>query len=111
MDTLVGGRGATLSGGQRARIALAPALLTQPRVLILDESTARLDNTSDAELATALHQEGRTTVVITHRRATIRRCDRIAVLDAGRVTEEGTWEELSGRSESALNRCLVHIPA
>ncbi|MEU2271461.1 ATP-binding cassette domain-containing protein, partial [Streptomyces olindensis] len=110
MDTLVGERGATLSGGQRARIALARALLVRPRVLVLDESTAHLDNTGDAQLAAALREEGRTTIVIAHRPATIRRADRIAVLEKGRITEEGTWEDLTSRPGSALNRVLT-VPA
>ncbi|MFJ8692618.1 hypothetical protein [Streptomyces roseolilacinus] len=75
----------------------------------MDESTAHLDNASDVELATTLHQEGRISVIIAHRRATIRRADRIAVLEAGRVAEEVTWEELTGRPDSALNRSLVDI--
>ncbi|MGY1427536.1 ABC transporter ATP-binding protein [Streptomyces sp. MN12] len=111
MDTLVGERGTTLSGGQRARVALARALLVRPRVLILDESTAHLDNTGDAQLAAALREEGRTTIVIAHRPATIRRADRIAVLEKGRITEEGTWEELTSRPDSALNHILALTPS
>ncbi|GGP43385.1 ABC transporter ATP-binding protein [Streptomyces calvus] len=111
MDTQVGERGATLSGGQRARIALARALLARPRILVLDESTAHLDNAGDAELAAALQDEDRTTIVIAHRRATVRRADRIAVLEAGRVTEVGTWEELTADPASALHRVLAATPA
>ncbi|MEV1012005.1 ABC transporter ATP-binding protein [Streptomyces sp. NPDC049881] len=110
LDTLVGERGATVSGGQRARIALARALVTGPRVLVLDETTAHLDNAGDARLAAALRGSGRTTIVIAHRRATIRRADRIAVLEGGRVVEEGTWEELTARQDSALHRVLADTP-
>ncbi|GLW11507.1 hypothetical protein Misp01_66350 [Microtetraspora sp. NBRC 13810] len=105
LDSIVGERGATLSGGQRARVALARALLTDPGVLILDEATAHLDTVGDAELARLLAGRDTTTIVIAHRPATIRRAHHIAVLENGQVVEEGTWDTLTS-TDSALRRLL-----
>ncbi|AKH17754.1 ABC transporter ATP-binding protein [Deinococcus soli (ex Cha et al. 2016)] len=95
-DTVVGERGVKLSGGQRQRVAIARAILKDPRILILDEATSALDNESEALVQAALERlmQGRTTFVIAHRLSTIRNADRILVMDAGRVTEDGTHAQL-----------------
>ena len=109
-DTTVGEHGLTLSGGQRQRVALARAILTDPRLLVLDDATSAVDARVEHEIHEALKQvmEGRTTLLIAHRRSTLNLADRIAVLDAGRLADIGTHEELQQRS--ALYRRLLTDP-
>ncbi|MEU4485420.1 ABC transporter ATP-binding protein [Streptomyces purpurascens] len=96
LDTVVGERGYRLSGGERQRMTIARLLLARQRVVILDEATAHLDNTSEAAVQEALTEalEGRTAVVIAHRLSTVRSADQILVVEAGRIVERGTHEEL-----------------
>jgi ATP-binding cassette subfamily B protein len=109
-DTKVGEHGLTLSGGQRQRVALARAILTDPRLLVLDDATSAVDAQVEHEIHEALGQvmQGRTTLLIAHRRSTLNLADRIAVLDGGRLADIGTHEELQDRC--ALYRRLLTDP-
>ncbi|HYY04844.1 MAG TPA: ABC transporter ATP-binding protein [Gaiellaceae bacterium] len=100
-DTVLGERGFSLSGGQRQRIAIARAILADPAVLVLDDATSAVDATKEHEIRAALAtvMQGRTTLVIAHRPATIALADRVAVLEGGRIVEEGTHQELLRRSD------------
>lgn len=109
LDTVLGERGLRLSGGERQRLMLARALLTRPQLLILDEATSAVDGPQAALIDQAVGRlRGELTVlVIAHRPATARRADRVAVLEAGRVIECGSWQRLSADPNSALNRLLA----
>jgi ATP-binding cassette, subfamily B, bacterial MsbA len=98
-DTVVGERGVKLSGGQRQRVAIARAILKDPAILILDEATSNLDTESERLIEDALAKllVGRTTLIIAHRLSTVRRADRLVVLDHGRIVEEGTHSALLAR--------------
>jgi ATP-binding cassette subfamily B protein len=102
-ETVVGERGLTLSGGQRQRIAIARALITEPRILILDDATSSVDATTEEAIKRGLREAmaGRTTFVVAHRLSTISLADEIVVMDAGRIVDRGTHEEL-------LERCPLY---
>jgi ATP-binding cassette, subfamily B, bacterial len=110
-ETVLGERGFSLSGGQRQRVAIARAILADPAVLVLDDATSAVDATKEHEIRSALRtvMEGRTTLVIAHRPATIALADRVALLDCGGIVEEGTHGELL--RESARYRALLALEA
>jgi len=105
-ETLVGERGVKLSGGERQRVAIARAFLADSPILILDEATSSLDSESELLIQKAMERlmVGRTTIVIAHRLSTVRSLDRLLVFDKGRVTEEGTHEQLVGRDGGIYRR-------
>jgi len=96
LDTMIGERGIKLSGGQRQRVAIARALLADPKILILDEATSNLDTESEAFIQESMNRliQGRTTIVIAHRLSTIRKADQILVIERGRISEQGTHDDL-----------------
>ena len=105
-DTQIEERGANLSGGQRQRIAIARALITQPRILILDEATSALDYESERAVQASMRKivRGRTVLIVAHRLAAVRHCDRIISLENGAIVEQGTHETLLVRTDSLYGR-------
>lgn len=108
-DTVIGERGVTLSGGQRQRLAIARALLTSPRILILDDSTSAIDSQTEDAIQKAIRRilEGRTTLLITHRLSQIRWADRVLLIRKGELVDQGTHEELLARSRD-YRRIFAH---
>ncbi|MBA2277204.1 MAG: ABC transporter ATP-binding protein, partial [Chloroflexia bacterium] len=108
-ETVIGERGVTLSGGQRQRLAIARALLTSPRILMLDDSTSAIDSATEDEIQQAIHRilKGRTTLLITHRLSQIRWADKVLLIRQGRLIDQGTHDELLARCD-LYRRIFAH---
>lgn len=109
-ETVIGERGVTLSGGQRQRLAIARALLTNPRILILDDSTSAIDSATEDRIQRAMQRaaQGRTTILITHRLSQIRWADQVIVLRGGRIEACGSHDELMA-SSAPYRRLFVRL--
>ncbi|MGC9454271.1 MAG: ABC transporter ATP-binding protein [Phycisphaerae bacterium] len=107
-DTLVGERGQTLSGGERQRISIARAILNNPRILILDEATSSVDTETEKLIQQALDRlvANRTTIAIAHRLSTLRKADRLVILEEGRIVEQGSHEQLAGKEDGLYAKLL-----
>jgi ATP-binding cassette, subfamily B, bacterial PglK len=112
LDEAIGEHGVRISGGQRQRIGIARALYHRPEVLVLDEATSALDNETEKEIVAALEglRGDKTVIIIAHRLSTVRRCDRLFVLEQGRLIDEGTYDELMGRCPAFQNMVLATEP-
>ena len=110
-DKICGLKGQKLSGGQKQRVAIARALIKNPKILILDEATSALDEQSQDLVQHALEKamQGRTSIVIAHRMSTIQKCNRIVVINKGRIIEDGTFEELSAKTDGHFAKLKAGI--